>query len=271
MIWLISANASVYDHYASFMKNGHIDWHQTAKYSIGDTVYIYCTKPVQMIRYKAVVTAVNMPFSEITDDKEFWKNIEQYEKAKQDKYCRLVLVSEVYNEELSLPFLIENGLSCAPQGPQKVSTELNNYIVRVLDKDGSVLLEGSANEYGEGRKQLKQHMVRERNPKLVYTAKEKFKREHSGRLFCEICGFDFFSTYGGIGEDYIEVHHKKPVSKMKEGEKTKIEDVAIVCSNCHRMIHRKKPWLTVEQVKTIIKKPKNKGKNTPFVLQPTTL
>ena len=259
MIWLISTNASVYDHYSSFMKNGYIDWHQTAKYKIGDTVYIYCTKPVQMIRYKAVVTAINMAFDEITDDKEFWKDIEQYEKAKKDKYCRLVLLNEIYNEGLSLPFLIENGLSCAPQGPQKVSVELSDYISRMLNENENILLESTVDEYGEGKRQLKQHIVRERNPMLVQAAKKKFKQEHSGKLFCEICGFDFFSTYGDIGEDYIEVHHKKPVSKMKEGEKTKIQDVAVVCSNCHKIIHRKKPWLTVEQVKKIVEKRRKKG------------
>lgn len=253
MIWLISANASVYDHYSSFMKNGYIDWHQTAKYNIGDTVYIYCTKPIQMIRYKAVVTAINMPFSAITDDKEFWKDIEQYENAKNDKYCRLVLVNEVYNESLSLPFLLEKGLSCAPQGPQKVSPKLSEYIVQVLNENEDVFLENPVSEFGEGRRQLKQHIVRERNPMLVQSAKQKFKQEHNGRLFCEICGFDFFLTYGNIGEDYIEVHHKKPVSKMKEGDKTKIQDVAVVCSNCHKMIHRKKPWLTIEQLKKVIK------------------
>ena len=259
MIWLISANASVYDHYSSFMKNGYIDWHQTAKYKIGDTVYIYCTKPVQMIRYKAVVTAINMAFDEITDDKEFWKDIEQYEEAKKDKYCRLVLVNEIYNEGLSLTSLLENGLPCAPQGPLKVSLRLNEYILQVLNENENVFLENPANEYGEGRRQLKQHIVRERNPMLVQAAKKKFKQEHSGRLFCEICEFDFFSTYGDIGEDYIEVHHKKPISKMKEGEKTKIEDVAVICSNCHRIIHRKKPWLTVEQVKKIVKRHRKKG------------
>lgn len=252
MIWLISANASVYDHYSSFMKNGYIDWHQTVKYKIGDIVYIYCTKPVQMIRYKAVVTAINMPFDEITYDKEFWKDIRQYEKSKKDKYCRLVLLNEIYNEGLSLSFLIENGLSCAPQGPQKMSAELSGYISRMLNENENILLESTVDEYGEGKRQLKQHIVRERNPMLVQVAKKKFKQEHGGRLFCEICGFDFFSTYGDIGEDYIEVHHKKPISKMKEGEKTNIEDVAIVCSNCHRMIHRKKPWLTTEDLKSSI-------------------
>ena len=139
MIWLISANASVYDHYSSFTENGYIDWHQTAKYKIGDIVYIYCTKPVQMIRYKAVVTAINMPFDEITDDKEFWKDVEQYEKAKKDKYCRLVLLNEIYNEGLSLSFLIENGLSCAPRGPQKVSVGLSDYISRMLNENENII------------------------------------------------------------------------------------------------------------------------------------
>lgn len=254
MNWLISANSSIYDHYSSFVKNGYIDWHQTAKYNIGDTVYIYCTVPVQMIRYKAVVTAVNMRFDEITDDKEFWKNIEYYEKAKNDKYCRLVLVNEIYNEFLSLSFLLDNGLSRAPQGPIKVSAQLNSYLTRILNENENILLENTIEEYGEGKRQLKQHIVRERNPKLVQSAKENFKKEHKGRLYCEICGFDFFAVYGSIGEDFIEVHHKKPVSEMKEGEKTNLNDVAVVCSNCHRMIHRKKPWLTVEQLSKIFKK-----------------
>ena len=164
-----------------------------------------------------------------------------------------MLASEIYNEGLSLPFLIENGLSCAPQSPQKVSSSLNDYISRMLGESESILLENTADEYGEGRRLLKQHVVRERNPLLVQNAKEAFKQKHGGKLFCEICGFDFFSAYGDIGEDYIEVHHKKPVSQMKEGEKTKLKDVAVVCSNCHRMIHRKKPWLTVEQIKKCLR------------------
>ena len=209
-----------------------------------------------MIRYKAVVTAINMSFDEITDDKEFWKDIGQYEKAKKDKYCRLVLLNEIYNEGLSLSFLIKNGLPCAPQGPQKVSVELSDYISRMLNENENILLESTVDEYGEGKRQLKQHIVRERNPMLVQAAKNKFKQEHDGKLFCEICGFDFFSMYGSIGEDYIEVHHIKPVSKMKEGEKTKIEDVAVICSNCHRMIHRKKPWLTIDQIRKQMRKAK---------------
>jgi 5-methylcytosine-specific restriction protein A len=27
----------------------------------------------------------------------------------------------------------------------------------------------------------------------------------------------------------------------------------LVCSNCHRMIHRRRPWLTIEQLRSILK------------------
>jgi putative restriction endonuclease len=106
----------------------------------------------------------------------------------------------------------------------------------------------------EGKKKLRQHVIRERNPKVIRLAKEKFKRENGGRLFCEICGFDFYEVYGEIGEDFIEGHHTIPVSELEEGQLTRIEDIALVCSNCHRMLHRRRPWLTKEQLKDLIKK-----------------
>ncbi|WP_394342507.1 HNH endonuclease [Taibaiella helva] len=57
----------------------------------------------------------------------------------------------------------------------------------------------------------------------------------TGRLACEVCGFDFFQTYGPLGADFIECHHTKPLATYKAGEKTKLADLAVVCSNCHRM------------------------------------
>lgn len=39
---------------------------------------------------------------------------------------------------------------------------------------------------------------------------------------------------------------------MAEGEETKIEDIAIVCSNCHRMLHRKRPWLSINELKQLL-------------------
>lgn len=72
------------------------------------------------------------------------------------------------------------------------------------------------------------------------------------KLKCEVCGFDFEEVYGKLGAGYIEVHHKKPVS---EGERvTNLDnDLAMLCSNCHRMIHRGKDhMITVEELRKII-------------------
>ena len=107
-------------------------------------------------------------------------------------------------------------------------------------------------EFSEGKILLKKHLQRERNVKLIETAKKKFIAKH-GRLYCEICGFDFEEAYSELGKNFIEAHHIKPVSQMTENEKTNIDDIVMVCSNCHSMIHRKKPWLTVDKIKSIIK------------------
>ncbi len=64
--------------------------------------------------------------------------------------------------------------------------------------------------------------------------------KNGGRLICEVpnCGFDFFERYGPVGEGYAQVHHLLPLnSAPPEGRKIKLKDLAIVCANCHVMIH----------------------------------
>ncbi|MBD1832345.1 HNH endonuclease [Cyanobacteria bacterium FACHB-472] len=81
----------------------------------------------------------------------------------------------------------------------------------------------------------------------------------AGGLKCDVCNFNYSAFYGNLGNDYIECHHLNPVSELKDGNKTKINDLALVCSNCHRMLHRKKPCLSVEELKEIVKTQQNKN------------
>lgn len=115
----------------------------------------------------------------------------------------------------------------------------------------------SENDYAfpEGKVMLEIHLHRERNARLVKEAKRIFQKEHDGQLFCEACGFNFFEVYGDIGKEYIEAHHlMKPVSSMKDGDVTKIEDLAMLCANCHRMVHRIRPWISDRtKLKEIVK------------------
>lgn len=108
-------------------------------------------------------------------------------------------------------------------------------------------------EAAEGRLLTRVHIVRERNGKLVQT-KTKTALKSLGHLRCEACQFDFGIVYGSRGSGFIECHHIKPVSTLTEGQKTHIDDLALLCSNCHRMIHRGKPWITVDELKRIIEK-----------------
>ena len=82
--------------------------------------------------------------------------------------------------------------------------------------------------------------------------KKKNVFESTGKLDCEVCGFDFKERYGELGEGFAECHHTMPVSKLKKQQKTKLSDLSILCANCHRMIHSKRPWLSIDELKEII-------------------
>ncbi|MFC2099090.1 HNH endonuclease [Bacteroidota bacterium] len=110
---------------------------------------------------------------------------------------------------------------------------------------------GYDSEFPEGKEIEKKHKLRERNQAVIKSAKDIF-RQKNGKLFCQVCGFDFHEKYGEIGFDFIEGHHTLPISQLKGEVRTKVKDVALVCSNCHRMLHRKRPWLNMDDLKKLI-------------------
>ena len=66
---------------------------------------------------------------------------------------------------------------------------------------------------------------------------------------CVICGFDFSTVFGPLGAGYIHVHHKVPVSSIGEDYVVDpIKDLVPVCPNCHAMIHRRNPPLTIQEI-----------------------
>ncbi|MDD9841937.1 MAG: HNH endonuclease [Alphaproteobacteria bacterium] len=98
------------------------------------------------------------------------------------------------------------------------------------------------------------HVRRERSTRLTRRKKEQFQDENKGRLFCEICRFDYARRYGEHGEGFIEAHHTRPLSQLpNEGATIKLADLILLCANCHRMIHRKTPWLTPDELRQIIR------------------
>lgn len=236
MVWMISANGKIYDHASSFAANGFIDWKQRANYSIGDIVYIYCTRPFKRVMYKCEVVKCSMPFSECIDDKDFWMNISEYEKSKGGLYARLKLLEQVDTNYLSLEFLIENGLKAAPQSPIKVIPGLRSYIDKHFN---DFYTEGFFNDVDD---RVQFHEGHVKSVKVDVYERSSVARgrciEHYGAS-CLICGLNFGERYGELGEGFIHIHHLRPLHTIKKDYVVDYKnDLIPVCPNCHAMIHR---------------------------------
>jgi hypothetical protein len=113
-------------------------------------------------------------------------------------------------------------------------------------------------EYSEGLRKSRESYFWARNPKLVKDAKEFYGYN------CQICGFNFEEIYGSIGKNFIECHHLHALSERPEDEgeekvRTNLEDVRVLCSNCHRMVHRKKPPYSIEEIITMTNEIENRN------------
>ena len=95
--------------------------------------------------------------------------------------------------------------------------------------------EDDEEDFGEeDLRTLREHKRIERNRKLS----AKAKKIHG--YVCQACDFDFEKQYGEIGRGFIEAHHLTPLYELKFQKITlkAKEDFSVLCSNCHRMIHK---------------------------------
>ncbi len=106
-------------------------------------------------------------------------------------------------------------------------------------------------EAEEGGLILRLHLSRERSRKLVQRKREQVL-SRNGRLTCEACSFDFEGRYGDLGQGFIEVHHRIPVASLSPSTKTRLDDLALVCANCHRMLHRRKALMSVDDLRSVV-------------------
>ena len=100
----------------------------------------------------------------------------------------------------------------------------------------------------EGELKLVSHLVRERNQKII--GEKKTDAITNGNLKCEVCSFSFIETFD---IEFIECHHITPISTSGVTETT-LNDLALVCANCHRMLHTKfdGQYLTINDLRNRI-------------------
>ena len=102
----------------------------------------------------------------------------------------------------------------------------------------------------ETERRLVSHYRIERSDK-IRSAKVKLFTEKHGKVLCENCTFSFEAKYGERGKGFIEVHHIQPLAALLPNSITRLSDLLLLCSNCHRMVHRKRPPLTPGGLKEI--------------------
>lgn len=108
----------------------------------------------------------------------------------------------------------------------------------LVDKEVTIqneqTVEDDETDLVEDLRSLRLHKRVERNRKLAKLAKDA----HGYK--CQVCSFDFELHYGTLGREYIEAHHLVPLADLR-GQRFSLDpkrDFAVLCSNCHRMIHR---------------------------------
>jgi 5-methylcytosine-specific restriction protein A len=107
-------------------------------------------------------------------------------------------------------------------------------------------------EFPEGGIHTRLHKVKERSRRVV-EAKKELVLQTTGKLACEVCDFDFRATYGDIGENFAECHHRVPIAQLTPDHRTRASDLAIVCANCHRMLHKSRPMLDIDELRAIVR------------------
>jgi 5-methylcytosine-specific restriction protein A len=111
-------------------------------------------------------------------------------------------------------------------------------------------------EFVEGRVVTETHLRRERSAQL--RVRLLGQRSRAGNLRCEICAADGSAVNPSVLEAMFECHHVVPLSAV--GEKgTRLKDLALLCANCHRMVHAaiaiQERWISMDEAKAFILAP----------------
>jgi predicted HNH restriction endonuclease len=124
---------------------------------------------------------------------------------------------------------------------QSVDVDLSRESIEQIEDDRA---------YSEGKVIVRTLQERQRSRALVIDAKQRGKKRDD-LLSCEACGFSFVATYG---VDYIEAHHSQQVASFTGERQSTVDDLHLLCANCHRMVHTQTPPLSIEQLQDILTK-----------------
>lgn len=174
-------------------------------------------RKVKVIAKTEILTAI--PVSST-----LWEKV-NFQGISQGNACEIGNISNVKNYDILLqdlwnkfiPYFTKDFI-LATKFAENLENEIDN-----SDTEISVI---------EGKLRLVTHFARERDRNII---KEKKRLALQNELLkCEVCDFSFIQKFG---IEFIECHHKTPISQSGVTETT-LKDLALVCANCHRMLHK---------------------------------
>jgi hypothetical protein len=103
----------------------------------------------------------------------------------------------------------------------------------------------------EGRMLTRLHAYKERDRGFAAKVRNYYKQKNGGKLHCVACGLKPELLYDDRGERCIEAHHTIPIEELQPDSITRVDDMAMVCASCHRIIHSRNPCLTITEVQAL--------------------
>ena len=225
-------------------------WSGTSRFDIGDRVLFYFTKPTAAI--VAVGHVATMPEIETNGRRRYFLDFDPVWLLDQPvSLSHATMTTEVLGDWwASYPcqssrILPDNVAKELLDGAVRLNPWLQDHIQRKAGtkkpKSGKIKTLFSEGGIDEITREIKH-----RDPTLKPHAIAKYG------YGCMVCGFEFLKTYGEAGEGYIELHHLNPISKRKGKHTVTVEEVIVVCANCHRVLHRNGadplPWKELRKV-----------------------
>lgn len=166
-----------------------------------------------------------------------WNNV-NFQGICQGNACKIARISNIENYDVLLqdiwtkfiPFF-RTDFKIAMSFTESIENEIDNSDISI--------------SVTEGKLRLVTHYARERDRNIIKTKKNQAIQNET--LKCEICDFSFIDKFG---VEFIECHHKTPISQSGVTETT-LEDLGLVCANCHRILHRQFSgnFLSMEELK----------------------
>ncbi len=249
MAWIFQGNPDRYDINKYIMQSSdYIYWHTPRYYNeiaVNDIVFIWRAGDNSGVIAKGKVAELPVAANEVQYPDLLGRNFWIEENAAGTDFKTGVSLEEVRLDEsdamIKRKTLLENTIMRAnpiitlPRGTVfKLNSEETEELVRLWESNGKI---ETISEL-EGNRRLQQHYVIERSRSLRNVKLNRIRAEF-GQLRCELCGIKDNGNYPAqFSEAIFEVHHRKPLSSFSESTRTRIEDLAVLCSNCHRAVHR---------------------------------